>query len=177
MTPSDGELVARVLDGDQEAYAALLARHQDGLYRYALRMVTSPDVAEDLVQSTLIKAYTSLGRCREPERFGSWVFRILSNRCKDYLKSRRRRDASLEETWPDEGADPAEETLRGELRRRVAAALAKLPPSQREAFILKHVEGLSYEEIAERLETSVGSLKMRVFRAREMLQELLEDVL
>lgn len=177
MTPTDGDLVARVLNGDRDAYAGLLARYQDGLYRYALRMVSSPDAAEDLVQATLIKAYTSLRRCRDPERFGSWVFRILSNRCKDYLKSRRRRDASLEESWPGDGPDPEEDTARAELRDRVARALDQLPASQREAFILKHIEGLSYEEIAERLETSVGSLKMRVFRARDMLQELLGDVL
>jgi RNA polymerase sigma-70 factor (ECF subfamily) len=177
MTPTDGDLVARVLNGDREAYAGLLGRYQDGLYRYALRMVSSPDAAEDLVQATLIKAYASLRRCRDPERFGSWVFRILSNRCKDYLKSRRRRDTSLEETWPGEGPDPEEDAARAELRERVAEAMERLPPSQREAFILKHIEGLSYEEIAERVGTSVGSLKMRVFRARDMLQELLGDVL
>lgn len=177
LTPSDGDLVARVLNGDRDAYAGLLARHQDGLYRHAIRMVGAPDVAADLIQSALIKAYTNLARCREPERFGSWLFRILSNRCKDYLKSRRRRDTSLEESWPDEAPDPAEDAARAELRRAVAAALDRLPASQREAFVLKHVEGLSYEEIAERLGTSVGSLKMRVFRARDTLQELLEEEL
>lgn len=177
LTPSDAQLVARVLDGDREAYSALLARHQDGLYRHAVRIVGSADVAADIVQVALIKAYANLARCREPERFGSWLFRILSNRCKDYLKSRRRRDTSLEESWPDAGPDPAEDAVRAELRRAVARALDRLPASQREAFVLKHVEGLSYEEIAERLGTSVGSLKMRVFRARDTLQELLEDVL
>lgn len=169
--------MARVLHGDQQAYRHLLARHQDALYRYALRMVGSPDVAEDLVQATLIKAYSSLGRCREPERFGSWLFRILSNRCKDHLKSPGRRETTLEESWPAEGSDPAEHALRGELRKRVEWALGRLPPSQREAFVLKHLEGLSYEEIADRLGTSVGSLKMRVFRARETLQGLLEDLI
>jgi RNA polymerase sigma-70 factor (ECF subfamily) len=176
-SPTDGELVARVLKGDHEAFAGLTTRHQGALYRHAARMLGSPDVAEDAVQGALIKAYVSLARCREPDRFGSWVFRILSNRCKDYLKSRRRRETSLEESWPDEGPDPAETAARTELRRRVARALDHLPPSQREAFILKHIEGLSYEEIAERLGTSIGSLKMRVFRARDMLQELLEDLL
>lgn len=177
LTPGDADLVTRVLAGDREAYGDLLARYQDEMYRHAKRMVGSPDVAEDLVQGSLIKAYTNLARCREPERFGSWLFRILSNRCKDYLKSRRRRDTSLEESWPDDGPDPAEDAARAELRRTVAQALGRLPPSQREAFILKHLEGLSYEEIAQRLGTSVGSLKMRVFRARDTLQELLEDVL
>jgi len=171
--PTDAELVARCLDGDEEAYRALVLRYQDGLYRYALRMVGSPDAAEDMVQLTLIKAYRSLGRCREPDRFGSWVFRILSNRCKDYLKSRQGRETAIPEDWPDPGGDPSEGAERADLLRRVQHALLELPPAQREAFVLKHVEGLSYEEIAERLDVSIGSLKMRVFRAREALRELL----
>lgn len=175
-TDSDGDLVLRVLGGDHEAYGNLVYRHQDSLYAFALRMVGAPDTAKDLVQSALIKAYQSLRQCQEPERFGPWVFRILSNRCKDYLKSRRGHDRPLEDTWADTRADPAEEAFRGELGAKLDLALRRLPASQREAFILKHLEGLSYEEIADLLGTSVGSLKMRVYRARETLRESLRDL-
>jgi RNA polymerase sigma-70 factor, ECF subfamily len=175
---SDARVVRRVRDGDREAYRLLVLRYQDGLYRYALRVTRSPDIAADLVQAAFVKAYVSLKSCRDPDRFAAWVFRILTNRCKDFLKSRRRRDVSLE---PDQlpapqRADPARDLDRAELRSALAAGLARLPAAQREAFLMKHVDGMSYEEIAERLGGSVPALKMRVHRARERLRSLLEEV-
>jgi RNA polymerase sigma-70 factor, ECF subfamily len=180
MTPrgsdlSDAEIVARVLAGDADLYAVLVERHQAVLYRHALGMVSSPDAAADLVQDSLVKGYTSLDRCHEPARFGAWVFRILRNRALDYLKDRRRKNLSL-----DEGAlevpsldDPAGDLDRAEMARAVNAALGSLPEAQREAFLLKHVEGRSYEEMADMLGGSVSALKMRVMRAREALQAIL----
>lgn len=173
---SDGDLVGRVLAGDKDAYSVLMARHQDRLYRFAVHMVGSADTAKDLLQSALVKAYQSLDQCHEPERFGPWIFRILSNRCKDYLKAGRSRETALDEAWPDRRPDPAEEAYRAELRTRLHWALGQLPASQKEALILKHVEGRSYEEIADLLGTSLGSLKMRVYRARDNLRELLKDL-
>ena len=83
--PTDGNVVARVRAGDRDAYRILVRRYQDVLYRHALRMTGAADVAADLVQSALVKAYTHIDRCRDPERFGAWLFRILANRCKDHL--------------------------------------------------------------------------------------------
>lgn len=173
--PGDGEVVARVLAGDREAFRILVRRHQDALFGHALRMTGQGDVAADLVQRSLIKAYTSLDRCRDPDKFGGWAFRIVANQCKDYLKNVRRRNVDLDAIGPVAGeADPDEDLTRSELRRRLDAALAQLPADQREAFVLKHEEGYAYEEMAELLEVSVGALKMRVHRARERLAELLE---
>ena len=173
---TDAELVARVLAGEQELYARLVERYQAALYRHALGMVREPDAAADLVQDSLVRAYTRLAGCHDPARYAAWVFRILRNRCLDHLKDRRRQTVSLEEgtAFAPDRDDPGERLEQAETRRAVAAALAALPAAQREAFLLKHVEGRSYEEMAELLDASVSALKMRVMRAREALQALLD---
>jgi len=175
---TDALLVARVLDGDRECYAILVERYQDSLFRYAVAMVKDGDLAADLVQDSLVKAYTSLSACQDPARFGAWVFRILVNRCKDHLKSRRSRNVPLSEDTATTAAadDPALSADRAGIRRMMERALATLPDAQREAFLLKHVEGYSYEEMAEMLDVSVSALKMRVMRARDALQALLKGV-
>ena len=176
--PSDGEIVARVLDGERDAFRLLVRRHQDMLFGHAMRMVGESDVAADLVQSSLIKAYENLDRCRNPDKFGAWAYRIVSNRCKDYHKNIRRQNVGLEDTGPMAGSqDPDEDLERSELRSRLDRALNELPAEQREAFVMKHEEGRSYDEMAELAEVSVGALKMRVHRAREALQELLEEAI
>lgn len=172
----DHEVVARVAAGDRDAFRLLVRRYQDMLFRHALRMTGEHDVAADLVQSSLVKAYTNITRCRDPERFGAWLYRILANACKDHLKSKRRKDVSIEDQThiPDLGVSPAGDLERAQLRALLNQAVAALPASLREAFVMKHIEGRSYEEMAELLETSVPALKMRVHRAREALKEQLE---
>jgi RNA polymerase sigma-70 factor, ECF subfamily len=174
---SDAEEVRRVLRGEAARYEVLVRRYQEPLYRHAFGMVGDADAAADLVQDSLVKAYTRLGTC-DPDRFAGWLFRILRNRCKDYLKSRRRRDVPLLDDGPHAAPasdDPVRTLERTETGRAVARALARIPPSQREAFLLKHVEGRSYEEMAELLGAGISALKMRVMRAREALQEMLKD--
>lgn len=172
---SDADLVARVLAGEREEYALLVQRHQQALYRHALGMVGQPDAAADLVQDSLVKGYTSLAHCHDPARFGAWVFRILRNRCLDYLKDRRRQTVPIQEgtAFAPSRDDPEVRLEQSEVREAVTEALAALPEAQREAFLLKHVDGRSYEEMAEMLGASVSALKMRVLRAREALQERL----
>jgi len=175
----DTDLVHRVLGGDSDAYRHLVQRHQDVLYRHALGMTGSPDAAADAVQVALVKGYTHLRRCREPRHFGAWVFRIVTNGCKDFLKDRRRRELSLDvdvREVTDPKTDPLLDLERMELRRMLMEALARVPAINREAFLLKHVEGHSYEEIATMLDVSVPALKMRVLRAREVLRSSLEAV-
>jgi RNA polymerase sigma-70 factor, ECF subfamily len=174
---ADAELIGRILAGERELYAELVVRYQDTLFRHALAMVGDRDAAADLVQDSMVKAFTRLHTC-EPDRFGAWVFRIVRNRCKDWLKNRRQHTTTLEadDYAAPESDDPVRTLERTELGRVVQAALMRLPAAQREAFLLKHVDGLSYEEMAERLETGVSALKMRVMRAREALQEILRDV-
>jgi RNA polymerase sigma-70 factor, ECF subfamily len=168
---NDGELVRRVLAGDQEAYTVLVERHQGLLFRQAYALVNDSDAAADLVQDAFVRAYRDLRRCRDPERFRAWVFTIVRNGCRDYLKNIRRRSVP----WETHGADlpsaddPHRDAENAEFRRLVGEALATLPEAQREAFLLRHVEDLSYEEMSETLGTGVSALKMRVMRAREAL--------
>jgi len=170
--PGDGEVVADVLDGRRERYAILVRRHQESLFRHARGFGLDPDTAADMVQDTLVRAFESLDRCQDPDRFGSWAGRILRNRCLDHLKSasEQKRTAmpmDLEST----SGDPARRHELGGLREALGKALNALPPEQKEGFLLKHVEGRSYEEMAEMAEVSVSAMKMRVHRAREALKE------
>jgi RNA polymerase sigma-70 factor (ECF subfamily) len=171
---SDQEVITRVIAGDRDAFSSLIRRYSDPLYRHALGMTGSPDVAEDILQTSFIKAYNHLGEVRG--RFDAWLFRIVANGCKDWLKNIRRTHVSYEEDdQPSSYATPDEDLDRTELRMDLDEALAQLAPSLREAFIMKHVEGRSYEEMADLLGTTVGALKMRVHRARESLQALLQE--
>jgi RNA polymerase sigma-70 factor (ECF subfamily) len=171
---ADQAIIDRVLAGDQHAFSILIVRYSDPLYRHAVGMTGSPDDAADILQNSFIKAFQHLGEVRG--RFDAWVFRIVANGCKDWLKNIRRTHLSYEEDDQPSGYETPEQELdRGELRGDLDRALAALPASLREAFVMKHVEGRSYEEMAELLETSVGALKMRVHRAREALQKLLEE--
>ena len=170
----DQQIIASVLAGDRDGFAALIQRYSDPLYRHALGMTGSPDVAEDILQQSFIKAYNHLAEVRG--RFDAWLFRIVANGCKDWLKNIRRTHVSYDEDdQPSAYATPDEDLDRSELRRDLDRALLSLAPSLREAFVMKHVEGRSYEEMAELLGTTVGALKMRVHRAREALQALLEE--
>jgi RNA polymerase sigma-70 factor (ECF subfamily) len=171
---ADQEIIASVLAGDREAFAVFVHRYSDPLYRHALGMTGSPDVAEDILQQSFIKAYNHLGEVRG--RFDAWLFRIVANGCKDWLKNIRRTHVSYEDDNEEsKGGTPDEDLDRAELKRDLDQALAKLAPSLREAFVMKHVEGRSYEEMGELLATTVGALKMRVHRAREALQASLEE--
>ena len=171
---ADQEIISRVLAGHRESFSILIGRYSDPLYRHALGMTGSPDVAEDILQMSFIKAFQHLSEVRG--RFDAWVFRIVANGCKDWLKNIRRTHLSYDEDdQPSSYSTPDEELDRTELRSDLDRALAQLAPSLREAFVMKHVEGRSYEEMADLLGTTVGALKMRVHRAREALQALLEE--
>src|SRR5438128_2133383 len=163
---ADGTVVRAVLAGDRERYAG-----------YAARMLGSVDAAEDAVQDAFIRAYDQLAQCRDPDNFAGWFFLILRNRC----FAERRREARIGPT-ADVESQPIAATERPdgmmEAKERLHAlqqALLELTPEQREVFVLKHVEGLSYEEIAARIGGSVPSLKMRMHRAYDRLRELLKD--
>ena len=171
---ADQAVIDRVLAGDRNAFGILIERYSDPLYRHAYGMTGSADVAEDILQVSFIKAFHHLAEVRG--RFDAWLFRIVANGCKDWLKNIRRTHVSYEEDdQPSSFSTPEEEMDRNELRTDLEYALAKLPESLREAFVMKHVEGRSYEEMAVLLDTTVGALKMRVHRAREALQALLEE--
>ncbi len=168
----DAAVVARVLDGDAHAYATLVARHQAGLYRHARGMGLDADTAEDMVQDCLVKAYGALRECRDTQHVRAWLYRILRNRCLDHLKNVRRRTVPLEQVGTAEPVLHARGTV--ELQRELDDALERLPPMLREAFLLKHEAGYTYDEIADIADCTASAAKMRVHRAREELRTALD---
>jgi RNA polymerase sigma-70 factor, ECF subfamily len=174
---TDAQVVRDILSGERDAYRLLVRRYGDTLHGHALRMTGNSDEAADLVQRALVQGFKKLRSCREPDRVGAWLFRILANLCKDHVRSPRRNDVSLSRLASvlEGSSDPAADAEGAEVRSRIWGALDSLTPEQREAFVLKHVEGRSYEEMAAVMDLSVASLKMRVHRARETLRGLLEE--
>jgi RNA polymerase sigma-70 factor (ECF subfamily) len=174
---SDAAVVARVLAGDSGAYAILVARYRAQYGRYAVRMLGSREDAEEAMQDAFVRAYRSLAKCDDPERFGPWFFRILANRCRTAGTRRGRRertfvsdDIALHSASEDHPAD------RTAWREELERALQRLDADQREAFLLKHVEELGYEDMAVITGVGVSALKMRVKRACERLRTLLHEV-
>jgi RNA polymerase sigma factor (sigma-70 family) len=170
-TLSDAEVVERVRAGATNDYAELVRRHQDVLFRHARGMGLDYDTALDLVQDAFVKAFALLSECREPARFRAWAFRITRNLCLDHLKNVRRLSIPMSDV-------PEVENLPGdardfELGSTLHAALATLPESLREAFLLKHLADYTYDEIAQLTNASPSAVKMRVHRARETLRAFL----
>lgn len=170
--PSDEVLVAAVLNGEKEAFRGLVERYQEAYLLYAGRMLPSRAVAEDIVQDSFVAAYEKLETCERPERFASWCFHIVRNRCHDHLRSPRSHASAPEDldTLEADEEDPARAVERSDLRTALLRALASLSPLLREAFVLYHEESLTYSQMAQRLGASESALKMRVKRAREELQ-------
>ena len=170
-------MVARILGGDGEAFGILIQRYEPGLLRFATRMLGSPDAAADAVAESLVRAYRHLAQCRDPEHLKSWLYRITGNRCRSHLSRRHTGDVALDDAPPV--ADPADTWAaleRSEQVTLVERALGALPPEKREAFVLKHVEGMSYEEMAVVTGARIPTLKMRVHRAREALLAALKEL-
>lgn len=172
---TDAELVARVIAGDTETFAELVARHHAACLRYAAHALGDWMEAEDVVQETLLRAYRSLARYEERQQFRSWLFRILVNRCRTAAArngARRRRHDGAHDA---DGGTTRDTTDTIDLRSRLARALAGLDTRHREAFLLKLGEGLEYAEIAKMTGASVPALKMRVKRARDHVRARWEE--
>ncbi|HEX6589412.1 MAG TPA: RNA polymerase sigma factor [Longimicrobiales bacterium] len=170
---SDGRLVARVLAGERDAFEHLVRRHQDELYHHARTLRIDHDAASDIVQESFVAAFTRLAQCSDPERFRFWVLRILRNRCLDYLRDIRRRSVALEDVTLVARGTPGDALAGSELRATIERALDSLSSDLRDAFLMKHHEGRSYQEMAELADASVPAMKMRVHRAREALRDAL----
>ena len=173
----DAAVVARVLGGDVEAYAILVRRYRDRYARYALHMLGNQEDAEEALQDAFTRAYRSLARCEDPERFGAWLFRILVNRCRTAgaRRGRRARTFVRDEVALLEAAEDHPED-RSAWREEIDRALTRLRAEQREAFLLKYVEDMGYEEMSQLTGVGVSALKMRVMRACDRLRELLTEV-
>jgi RNA polymerase sigma-70 factor (ECF subfamily) len=170
--PTDGEVVRRVRQGDTDVFRVIVTRYRRQYGRYAVALTGDADSAADAMQEAFIRAWDSLDACREPDRFGAWFFRILTNQC--HTARTRRRDSDDVDALELASRERADTDLeRAELAQALHQALGRLTAEQREAFVLKHVDGRSYEEMASLLDTGVDALKMRVHRARDALRTMM----
>ena len=171
---NDGEIVRRVLAGDVEAFGTLVERYRTEFGRIAAGMLRDRDEADDVLQEAFISAYRSLGSCRDPDRFRTWFYTIVTNRCRDALRKKPAVDIDTVEVAAKETTDAATEDA--ELADKLERAMAKLTPEQREVFVLKEIEGKSYEEMSVLLDLKVDALRMRVMRAKDVLRKALGEM-
>ena len=172
---SDQVLVRAAQDGDVDAFGELVGRHQAAMFRLALRMLGSHADAQDVVQDAFVKAWRSLGRFRGQSAFSTWMYRITTNGCLDAIAARRP-TAELPEERTSGGDDVARTAERHERVALLLAAIGQLPGDQRAALVLRDVQGLSYQEVADVLEIQLSTAKTRVHRARRRVVDLVVDL-
>ncbi len=179
------EIIARVLSGDTEAFEALVLEHQNKVYSLALRMVGNEEDARDMAQDAFIRAFSSLSGFRGDSKFSVWLYRLTTNICIDFLRSRaKKRTVSM--TWtdsevegqgeleiPDERYSPEQRFESTDIRESVQRGLDALSPQYREILVLREINGLTYEEIGQALGIEEGTVKSRIFRARKKLCDFL----
>lgn len=183
MTKADEQaLVKRARAGDREAFEIIVRAYEKILYNIALRTLRSPEDAADAVQETFLKAYTALPGFRGDSRLSVWIFRIATNVCTDALRARKEtvslsseEGGAAELAVPDGRFDPADVIARKDLRERIGAAMALLPPEFRQPLLLCAYGGLSYAQIAETLSLDVNTVRSRIFRARKKLCAILAE--
>ena len=184
----DEDLVLRVQRGDKSAFDLLVIKYQHKIIQLVNRYVKDPSEAQDVAQEAFIKAYRALGNFRGDSAFYTWLYRIAINTAKNYLVSRSRRssdyqvdvqDAEAIENAPQlQGMETPERLLLNqEIIDTIKTAIDKLPEEMRTAIILREFEGMSYEEIAEAMDCPVGTVRSRIFRAREAIDNKLNPLL
>ena len=187
MEDSDSVAVARVKAGDGDAYRALVERHSRSVFRLAYRMTGNEQDAEDVVQETFLRAYRQLHRYEARASFGTWLYRIASNYSLDLMRSRARHPQvaaglSAESGWyalgtvASEAPGPDRLLFGDEVQRKVESTLSELSQQERTAFVLRHFEGQSIEEIGSSLGLSGNATKHSIFRAVQKLRRALEPL-
>jgi RNA polymerase sigma-70 factor (ECF subfamily) len=166
----DAELLARVVDGDHDAFNQIMRHHEDRVFSVSLRIMGNREQALDATQETFLTAFRKADQFKGNSALGTWIYRIAVNTCYDMLRKQKRR-----KTDPiPEHLDPTDHAAEDEvdsaaLRPEIRAALAAIPPDFRSAVILSDIEGLGLPEVAEVLGVPVGTVKSRVFRGRRLL--------
>jgi RNA polymerase sigma-70 factor (ECF subfamily) len=163
-------LIGRCLAGDSSAFEPLVERYHRPLFGVAVRLLGSRDEAEDVTQTTFLKAYRALATCDRHRRFFSWIYRILVNECLNTLRSRRPTQGLDETMAAGPESDPVDTD---ETRRRVRKALLQLPEAQRDVILLRHFADMRYDQMAAALGVPEKTVKSRLFSARQRLCELL----
>ena len=177
-------IIAKVLDGDTNAFEALVEDQKKVVFNLALRMLGNEEDAYDISQDAFLKAYTNLASFRGDCKFSSWLYKLTTNLCLDFIRKRNRHkvvplvfeddngDSEYMEI-PDDTYSPEVCTEQKQLRESVRAGLSKLAPQQREILVLREIGGLRYDEIGRQLNLEEGTVKSRIFRARKKLCEIL----
>jgi RNA polymerase sigma-70 factor (ECF subfamily) len=171
--PEEHRLIAAAQAGDRVAFAGLVDRYWDRLYRWLYRLAHDRHAAEDLAQETFLKAFAGLPRFRPGSNFGAWLFRIAHNNFANQRRAAARRREALPDELPGRDAGPAAAALGREAVEGVARAVARLPAEFRAAFLLRVEEDLSFREIAAVLGLTEETARWRVFKARQKLMALL----
>jgi RNA polymerase sigma-70 factor (ECF subfamily) len=189
--PSDLDLVQRVKNGDREAFNLLILKYQRKVSRLVARLVRNPDEADDVVQEAFIKAYRALPQFRGDSAFYTWLYRIAVNTAKNHLVSQGKGPIYLSElasngineesfelpVVPTDNNTPEAELMSRQVAEAVNRAVAALPEELRTALSLREIDGLSYEEIAEAMNCPIGTVRSRIFRAREAVAAELRPLL
>ncbi len=183
----DRELIVRAQKGDAKAFRSLVDRHQRRAYAIALGLVRDPNDAREIVQEAFLRVYRGLPTFQGSSSFFTWLYRIVTNLAIDLIRKPGRKDAELADSQPiDEdtdfplvsridGADPINVMRRREIAARIQAALDALPAIHRGVILMREVEGMSYEQMAEAMGVSKGTIMSRLFHARQKLQRALAD--
>lgn len=183
----DFQLIDRAVGGDDSAYAKLLQRYKRPVYHVVLKMVRNIDDADDLTIEAFAKAFRSLHRFKKDYTFSTWLFRIATNNTIDYIRKKKLNTLSIENTYTDddgqsvsidvedENNDPQEETIRAQKAELLLLFVDKLPGKYQRLVRLRYYEELSYEEIAERIEAPLGTVKAQLHRARELMYEMVKN--
>jgi RNA polymerase sigma-70 factor (ECF subfamily) len=187
MDDSDAVAVARAQAGDQDAFGLLVERHSIRLFQMAYRMTGNEQDAEDVVQETFLRAYKQLNRFESRAGFGTWLHRIAANCSVDFLRKRKRQDQQVDPFEPEaeepmsavssRAPAPDDQVFHSEVREKVEAVMDQLTPMERAAFVLRHFEGRSIEDIGRALGTGPNATKQSIFRAVQKMRRALEPVL
>ncbi|HEY0668442.1 MAG TPA: sigma-70 family RNA polymerase sigma factor [Sphingobacteriaceae bacterium] len=181
---NDFGLVNRAKDGDQKAYADLMQRYKDSIYFMALKMVNNKDDAMDLTVETFGKAFENLEKYKPDFAFSTWLFRIATNNCIDFIRKKRISLVSID-TLNDDGGEerplqiksdtlnPEEESIKRQQSKELKDIVDKLPQRYRTLIVLRYFDELSYEEIAKQLDLPLGTVKAQLFRARDLLSNVI----
>lgn len=181
MNQAERTLIKKAQAGDTDAFAGLVNMHGDLVYNLALRTLDDPQEAEDVAQETFVRAWKALPRFRADSRLSTWLYRIATNLCYNRLPQLKRElaafDPDLEIELPDERQGIEEGLLSAEMIERVNMAVNQLPESYRLLISLRHIQGLSYAEIAAVANLPPGSVKTGIYRARQQLRAMLAQEL
>lgn len=183
----DHKLINQAKEGNQKAFEALLNKYRNLVYHVMYKMVNNSQEAEDLTQEAFIKAFRALSSFNEEFAFSTWLMKIATNNCIDYLRKKKLKVFSIDEPvkykdeelqfeLPDNEPSPEKQMLAEERTKYINNAINSLPPRYRHVIVLRHKEEKSYEEISEILNLPLGTVKARIFRAREMLNKKMKNL-